>query len=505
MKRHFFSINISYNEGMQKWVLPLTVFVSGMLVMILELIGTRMIAPYFGSSLHVWTAMIGTILGFLSLGYFLGGRMADKKATYERLGIVLLFNAVACLFLVFSARYILIFLANTVPFTSIGALIATMLLFSIPSVLFGIVSPYAAKLQIHTLKSSGTTVGNLYALGTIGSITGTFLAGYYLLSVMGSFQLIFLISITLMINAGVLLKKKFTGVIGMAIIATLYFGFLSPTKYYQIPYDSQIIAIEHTAYSDYFILQYEYKEDIIRMLLTDFDGVQSKYKLGHKEELAAAYSKFFTLPACYKANNKVLLIGGGAFTYPNYFANEFPNGEMDVVEIDPELTRISQEYFELSPIIERVNIINEDGRVYVNRNSKKYDTILVDAYANSIPPFQLTTKEAVDNRYASLDDRGLLIMNILSVIQEEKPTLVDVEMKTVKEVFGNVTVYQVMKGKDFEETQGFILVATKGDVHMQSTCMASDYGLLNNVLDYEPKDQTPVFTDTYAPVESVIF
>ena len=62
-----------------------------------------------------------------------------------------------------------------------------------------------------------------------------------------------------------------------------------------------------------------------------------------------------------------------------------------------------------------------------------------------------------------------------------------------------------MKGKDFEETQGFILVATKGDVHMQSTCMASDYGLLNNVLDYEPKDQTPVFTDTYAPVESVIF
>ncbi|QQS44378.1 fused MFS/spermidine synthase [Candidatus Roizmanbacteria bacterium] len=490
---------------MQKWVLPATVFISGMLVMILELIGTRMIAPYFGSSLHVWTAMIGTILGCLSIGYFIGGRIADKKASYEQLGFVLLLNAFACLFLVFTARYILIFLANTIAFTSLGALIATFLLFSIPSILFGVVSPYAAKLQLNSLKSSGRTVGNLYALGTIGSITGTFLAGYYLLSVMGSFQLIFLISVALMINAAVLLKKNYRALIGMSIISTFYFGFLSPTKYYQIPYDTHVMAVEHTPYSDYFILQYEDNGDIFRMLMTDFAGVQSKHKMGHRDELAAAYSRFFTLPACYNLNSRVLLIGGGAFTYPNYYSSQFPDGEMDAVEIDPALTSIAREYFELAADTEQVRIINEDGRVYLNRNTKKYDTILVDAYANSIPPFQLTTKEAIEKMYDSLEKNGLLIMNVLSVIDDKKPTLVDVEMKTVQEVFGNITVYQVMKDKDFEETQGFILVAEKGDVRLQNTCLVTNQGLLNNILHYRPKGQTPIFTDSYAPVESVIF
>lgn len=490
---------------MQKWVLPITVFVSGMLVMVLELIGTRLIAPYFGSSLHVWTAMIGTILGFLSVGYFVGGRIADKNATYERLGLILLLNAISCLVLVFSARYVLLFLANSIPFTSYGALLATLLLFSIPSVLFGVVSPYAARLQIHTLKTSGTTVGNLYALGTVGSITGTFLAGYFLLSITGSFQLIFLISIILFLNAAVLLKKTITPLIGMSIVATLYFGFLSPVKYYQIPYDPHVIAIEHSQYSDYFIIQYEDDGNIIRMLLTDFAGVQSKHIMGHKEELAASYSKFFTLPACYNLNNRVLLIGGGAFTYPNYYSHQFPNGQMDVVEIDPELTRISREYFELSPDIKNVQIINEDGRAYLNNNTKKYDTVLVDAYANSIPPFQLTTKEAIMKMYDSLDTNGLLVMNILTVIHDQKPTLVDVEMKTVKEVFGNATIYQVTKGKDFAKTQGFILVGEKGDARMMSTCLVTDRGLLDNALNYQPKTNAPVFTDTYAPVESVIF
>jgi len=490
---------------MQKWVLPATVFVSGMLVMVLELIGTRLIAPYFGSSLHVWTAMIGTILGFLSIGYFVGGRIADRKATFEHLGMILLINAIACLILVFSARYILVFLANTVPFTSLGALFATVLLFSIPSVLFGIVSPYAAKLQIDSLKKSGTTVGNLYALGTLGSISGTFLAGYYLLSIMGSFQLIFLISIFLLINGAVLLKKRFVSLITMVIIATIYLGFLSPVKYYKIPYGSDVIAVEHTSYSDYFILQQKQDENIIRLLLTDFRSAQSKYKLGHKDEIVAGYLKFFTLPECYRTNNQVLLIGGGAFTYPNYFSQVFPNGTMDVVEIDPELTSISQEYFELSPDIKGVTIINEDGRVYLNKNEKKYDAILVDAFSSYIPPFQLVTKEAIQKVHDSLADDGLLVMNIISVIRDRDISLVDVEMKTMQEVFGNVQVYQVTKDKNYSEIQGFILVAEKGNTRMQSTCMVSDYGLLNNIMDYKPKDQAPVFTDTYAPVESVIF
>lgn len=490
---------------MHNRLLLATVFVSGMLVMILELSGTRLIAPYFGSSTYTWSAMISVILGNLSIGYWIGGKMADREATTSGLSTLLFVNSLVCLFLYLFAGNILIFLFKLIEDTAIGTLIASFILFSIPSILFGIVSPYAAKLQLNSLENSGKTVGNLYALATVGSIVGTFITGYYLLSIVSSYLLILFVSLALLINAILLSYRKFLFLKLMAATVIIVSGiFISPSHYRFT--SQQVLAVEHTQYSDYYVLEHvNENNETLRFLLTEIKSIQSGYTVGDNTNLFAMYTKFFTIPACYGANNRILMIGGGAFSYPKYVLEEFPDSTIDVVEIDPELTRIAETYFDLPQKRDRMSIINEDGRVFLNTNHKTYDTILVDAFNTYVPPFQIITQEALSKMYDSLADDGMVIMNVPSMVDESTYTLLDAELQTMKTVFNNVEVYQVRKDRELHEMQGFILIGYKGAPQMSNTCLAKEEGLLENKMELEPKQNVPLFTDSFAPVEHVIF
>ncbi len=159
--------------------------------MAFEIVGSRMLGPYVGTSIFVWTGIIGVILMCLSLGYYYGGKIADKKPEFKLLALIIL---LAGLFIGISTLIkdgLLEVLLNTLNDVKLISLLATFILFSIPSVLLGMVSPYAVRLKIKSLDKSGSTVGNLYAISTLGSITGTFLAGFYLIP---SFGVIFILN-----------------------------------------------------------------------------------------------------------------------------------------------------------------------------------------------------------------------------------------------------------------------------------------------------------------------
>ena len=182
---------------MKKFFLEIVVFLCGGVVMAFEIIGSRMLGPYVGTSMIVWTSIIGVILLSLSLGYYWGGRIADRWPRADILSFIIFVSALFMIASAFLKDDILQFLLSRIHNIKIVSLIASLILFTLPSVLLGMVSPYAARIKMKTIEKSGSTVGNLYAISTIGSILGVFLAGFYLIPAFKITHILLLLSIIL--------------------------------------------------------------------------------------------------------------------------------------------------------------------------------------------------------------------------------------------------------------------------------------------------------------------
>lgn len=167
--------------NLSKYILEVVVFLCGMIVLIFEIVGSRVLAPYFGTSTFVWTSLIGVILTSLSFGYSIGGRLADKKPDIHLLSKIVLFSSFAIIAMILMRDPLLTYIFHSIESIKIGSILAAVMLFFPASVLMGMVSPYALKLKIKNLSTTGATAGNMSALSTAGSISGTFLAGFYLI------------------------------------------------------------------------------------------------------------------------------------------------------------------------------------------------------------------------------------------------------------------------------------------------------------------------------------
>ena len=178
-------------------MLEVIVFICGAVVMILEMVGSRILAPYLGTSIVIWTSLIGVILGCLSLGYWLGGRIADRKPHYRVLSRIILASGILVAAIALSKSFVLRALQQYGGTIHVASTAATVVLFAPPSILLGMVSPYAVRLKIKNLDNSGRTVGNLYAISTAGSIFGTFFAGFFLIAFLGSTNIILVLSLVL--------------------------------------------------------------------------------------------------------------------------------------------------------------------------------------------------------------------------------------------------------------------------------------------------------------------
>jgi len=186
---------------MKKINLEIVVFFCGAVVMAYEIIGSRMLGPYVGTSMAVWSSIIGIILASLSFGYYYGGRVADKHPQQKRLSMII---ATAGLFIFLSLFFkdpLIEFLMISIKNIHLVSILSSLLLFSIPAILLGMVSPFAARLKIKDIKTAGVTVGYLYAISTVGSISGTFLAGFYLIPTFRLTYILLILSIVLLVLA----------------------------------------------------------------------------------------------------------------------------------------------------------------------------------------------------------------------------------------------------------------------------------------------------------------
>nr|NQU93416.1 fused MFS/spermidine synthase [Bacteroidota bacterium] len=468
--------------------------------MIFELIGARMLGPYAGTSLFVWTSLIGIILGSLSLGYWLGGKIADIRPDYTYFGLIILLAGLSILITAQIQSYLLNLLSSKFFDIRVLSLVASVILFLPGSLFLGMVSPYAVKLKLKSITTSGSVVGNLYAISTIGSITGTFLAGFYLIPYFGVSQLVFLISLLLIFIAAVLFatqKKWFA--LGFGILTIIVAWFLMQDRLQQVEnlvdVDTQYNRVTILETTDYYTLR------PIRMLKINDEHSSAIFL--DSEELVFNYLKFYHLFSHFVPDfDHVLMIGGSGYTYPMDFLKRYPGAKIDVVEIDPKLTELAMEYFRLEPD-PALKIIHEDGRIFFNNNSMKYDAILMDAYkAQFSVPYQLTTRECILKQYESLQPCGVVIANIITALDPDNSIFLQAQLKTYQSIFPIVRCFAMNDPQNMDVLQNIMVVAFKeGHIH--------DYvsydSLFNTYLQKEVfigiDDEIPILTDDYAPVE----
>ena len=276
-----------------KYILELTIFVCGAVVMIFELVGSRVLGPYFGTSIFVWTSLIGIILGSLSLGYYLGGKIADKKPNFNSLSIIIFLAAVSIGLTIFIKDFLLIYLQIYFTDVRITSVFASLILFSPTSVLLGIVSPYAVKLKIENLNTSGSTVGNLYAISTAGSIIGTFLSGFYLIPQFGTNKLLIILSLTLIFISLLLSAKKYTK-IKLSIFTIFIIGWYVVIGLNHIFQANGFIDID-TAYNRIWIYNHidPRTNELVKIMGVNNENHSSMFL--DSDELVNEYTKYYHL------------------------------------------------------------------------------------------------------------------------------------------------------------------------------------------------------------------
>lgn len=424
---------------------------SGAVVMMLELVGARMVAPYFGTSIYVWTAMIGVILGALSFGYWYGGKLADKAANDRGLAVIVSVAAVLVALSVVTQRYLLEIIATMQVDVRLQAVLAALILLAPASCLLGIVSPYVVKLRLSSLSKAGQSVGRLYAAGTAGSIIGTFATGYWLISWLGNYTLgLSLILLLLAISFIAETKVWRVARIGMAALAV---GLL----FVPVSLQSGVVADVDSAYSRYQVKDFKTPAGAtIRVLQTDSNGYQSAYEVGKPDEPVLAYVQAFKHAADAQGPLKrMLMIGGGTYTFPSLIAREQPQAQIDVVEIDPLMDQIASDFFDYRQL-SNLSLIHQDGRVYLNQNRQTYDMVYIDAFSSLSPPYQLATAEATQRAKQALAPGGVVVVNVLA-----RPGIDDeyfaATYRTYQHVFESVKAYPV-QGGDPSQRQNVVFV-----------------------------------------------
>lgn len=467
--------------------------------MVLELLGTRVVSPYMGSSLYVWTALIGVVLGCLSLGYYIGGELSKKDVSFKLFSDLVFYSAVWVLFMVLLKELLLTFIVVLVPIGYAQALIAALILFGPPSILLGAASPYAARLLIQNVKSSGVTVGRLYALSTLGSITGTFLTGFLLVPLFGHTRILYGIAFLLCAVSVLLSRNKLFLKIVFLLLCLLGIQALWVIKTNE---NSQIVLDIDTSYSRILLADIPEGKKIERNMIID-GAFSSAVVLGDRKTLPFAYYKFYDLMFWNKNVKDALMIGGAGMGYPRYTQEMYPDMQMTVVEIDPKQYELALQYMDYTPS-KNTAIVQMDGRVYLNSNTKKYDAILFDVFsAHAIPP-HLASIEVAREVQRALTQDGIVVLNMHGAIEGEKSIAAQAITATYKEVFKNVEVFAVSSIHDKKLLQNLMLVASDTSLDSKKNLLSADgKKLLSSRINFITTHS--VLTDDWSPVDNYSF
>ena len=529
-------------------LLPYVVFCSGAAGMSLQLIGSRLLAPHFGSSVFVWTSLIGVMLGFMALGNFLGGRLADRNTSPDLLFwvLVLLSSSISLVAMV-GAWALGMF--TEIPSLRLGMVLGSTMLFAIPCTLFGTVTPAAIRLRMQAVSDSGANVGTLSAVSMMGSIAGTFATGFWLIALVGSRSLLAWLALLIVILACVmgLSRQNFSRgsagdkwrqgggnttpllhkLIVLGVAAVLIVGAF---VWHPQAQNLQDMRVFDSLYGQYLVGEVVINATTdpaepadfrtVRYLANNPRAWESAVFADNFEPFFFEYYRFYDIAAAISAEPRTtLMIGGGAFVYPRFFFQQYPDAVMDVVEIDPALLYEAKENFGLVPQ-DNLNVYLEDGRMFLNRAVRQggtastsdglYDLAIMDAFnsANNVP-FQLTTRESMQHIADLMTDEGVFVMNLIVSVEGEGSQFLASQYLTLREVFPQVEAYIVRDGAiEAGVPRNVAIIATNGNAFdLRRTIEGDNPELADRRIDASAMAQMPgamVLTDDFAPVDQML-
>jgi len=383
---------------MQSLRLYAIVFLSGAAVLAIEILGTRILGPFYGVSLFLWSALITVTLAALSVGYALGGRWADRRPSLQLLGTLLLVAGV----LVCGIPLVRGVVLETTGSLGVRAavLVTSTLLFGPPLTLLGMVSPFAIRIKTADVTEVGSTSGNLYAVSTFASVVSALAVGFFLIPAMGVSKLLFGIGGALFLAATLAYTgPRLVGAAALCIVAVTSSGMLGLDR---ADPARGLVELRQTPYAEIRIVdvdngRYLLMEGMLHTVMDLEDG-----RSWHRYVAALDILDFL-----FDEPGDMLLLGLGGGLLAQEFSRDGWN--VQAVEIDPAVTEIAREYFDLRD--EHASVAHMDGRRFLHESAEKYDLIIGDAYGTTIP-FHLATREAFAEMAARLRAGGILALNV---------------------------------------------------------------------------------------------
>jgi spermidine synthase len=485
-----------------KYSLEVIAFVSGASIMAIEIVASRIMSPYFGNSIVVWTSLIGVILAALSLGYWKGGRTADKAPSFKTLSAILAVGA-ALTALIAVTKNPCLQAAIHLTDIRLAAICAEVVLFAPASFVLAMVAPYVVRLKMTEVGSSGETVGRLYAISTIGSIVGTFGAGFILLALIGSTAILYSIAALLLGASALASRAGFRLARGVAAAVVVLCALAAPSTSTAIV-PGKLVYETDTHYNHAMVYDGtdpQTRRPVRNLYIDRYFRLSSMF-LDKDDDLVLEYLKYFRLARHFTpAAQRHLLLGGGTFTYAKDFFRRNPDGRLDAVELDAEFVDIAKKYFNLTQN-PRLSIVTTDARVFLNQTARKYDAIYVDVFGSAtFIPFHMTTREAARSVHDTLGPDGIVLMNILSPVEGPGARFLRAEAATYRSVFPRVELFQVFS-RPADQLQNVILAAFKSAAEPEWTSKDPEMQrYLARRLPHPLETEATILTDDFAPVE----
>jgi spermidine synthase len=489
-----------------------TVFISGMTSLAAEFGASRLLGNVFGTSNPVWAAIIGLILIYLTAGYFIGGRWADRSPHPKTMYAILAWGAFTLGIVPYVASPVLRLAANAFDGLQVGilagAFVGVLVLFTIPITLLGMISPFAIRLSMKDAGHAGNVAGTIYGISTIGSFIGTFLPTLILIPTIGTTKTFLVFSLSLLLVAlvglGLSSGRKATLpylLMVVALVLLAFFGGRGGIK----KSVGQIFETE-SAYNYIQVLEFDGTH---YLRLNDGQGIHSEYN-PQTLEYGGPWQQFLVAPFFYADRKpedvrRIAIVGLAAGTTARQAAAVFPNVVIDGFEIDPKIVAVGRKYFDMN--LPNLNVIIQDGRWGLANSPEKYDLVCVDAYRPPYIPPHLTTREFFQIAADHLNARGALAINVGRAPDDRR--LIDGLATTLGTIFPSIYVM------DIPDTFNSIIYATlqptnisnlSGNLIALSNSGGAAPLLLGSMAltwtNLQPAPQyTIVFTDDLAPIE----
>lgn len=532
--------------------LGIAVFLSGGVLLGLEITASRVLAPAFGSSIFVWGALIGVVLSGLAAGYWVGGALADRLPTPYLLVGTLSLGAGLVMLIPYVDRFVIELVVDWDLGPRADPLVAATMLFGPMSVVLAAATPIAVRLAAHSLERLGTIAGRLFAISTIGSIVGTFVTAFWLVPELGTDQVIASGAVVLLVAAGVVsvanglrlaaVASAAAAAASVAVVLSLapeQGGTLTAedVQNYSPLYRQReertprkLDPADVATLASGFTVREARETQYHRLLVVDdeesrylrFDSsFQSGMYLDDPYRTRVVYTDYLDLGIAYQPDaSRVLFIGLGGGSAPKRAYRDFPSLTLHAVELDPDVVQTAYAWFAL-PRDDRLQVSVEDGRRFLRRDEQTWDVIAIDAFYSDSIPFHMTTAEFVELARSRLAPGGVIVVNVIGALTGESSRLLRSVAKTYASVFRTVQLHPVYEGeydRDPESIRNVILVATDRDDPGTAELARSWASVRERaptapdltaaIEDRWPEpldpDGVPVLTDGYAPTDALL-